>query len=107
MEQVNWWDQIQHNKSLFEKINSPLLREQMLSSSPLLNNFFHMKLLSHTAKSFLIVDAFGLSCVLHLSLCFCFSVSFSHSTAEEAEATVQGECRGQEAQAAESPERGM
>lgn len=48
----------------------------------------------------LIVDASGLTCAaLHLSLCL------SHSAAEEAEATVQGERRGQEAEAAQSPER--
>lgn len=36
----------------------------------------------------------------------CCSVSSSHCAAEEAEATVQGERGGQEAQAAQSPERG-
>ena len=33
------------------------------------------------------------------------SVCFSHGAAEKAEATVQRDCGGQEAQAAESPER--
>lgn len=51
-------------------------------------------------KSYLIVEGFG------LIYRFCSSAIFSHSSAEEAEATVQGERGGQEAQAAESPERG-
>lgn len=33
--------------------------------------------------------------------------SFSHSAAEEAEAAVKGECGGQEAQTAKSPQRSM
>lgn len=35
-----------------------------------------------------------------------FLCALSHSAAEEAEATVQGERGGQEAQTAESPQRG-
>lgn len=41
-----------------------------------------------------------------ISLSFCFLVIFSNSSAEEAEATVQGECGRQEAQAAEGSQRG-
>lgn len=77
--------------------NSQPVWEQMTSSKKRLH-------ISMCGKSYIIADASGLTS-LHLSFSFFSSVSFSHSAAEEAEAAVQGECGGQEAQAAESTER--
>lgn len=100
LELVKLWDQIQQSKGLFKQMNLMAAWEQIHSLIPLfpqklssLSFFFYTKPISC-----LIVDGFGLTF-------YPFAIS-SHSFAEEAEATVQGECGGQEAQAAESPERG-
>lgn len=83
LEQADWWDEIQHNKGLFEKKKkkncTPLWWEQMLSSKPLLNIFFStISSTAQTVKSIIVVDTFGLTCAfLNVSLSLFVSVSQS------------------------------